>query len=175
MNPLPTAARVSGAAVVLALSGCYYPYPYGYYGAAPYPAAYPTTPGPSAATQRDPALGPGYAPAGPEAEAQGADPNANDANNDGEAPPPIAQSQMPPQGPGQGPEQGPGQGPAPYTVYAPPPPVAVAPAYYPPYPAYPAYYPYPYPYPAYYGYGPGWWGPSISFGFGFHGGYHHHH
>lgn len=45
---------------------------------------------------------------------------------------------------------------------------APAPAYYPYYP-YAAYYPYPYPYP------PFFYGPSfVSFGFGFHGGYHHH-
>lgn len=49
-----------------------------------------------------------------------------------------------------------------YAVAAvPPPPVYVAPAY-------PAYYPPPV-YPAYYGY-PGWYGPSVSIGFGF-GGY----
>lgn len=48
-----------------------------------------------------------------------------------------------------------------YTVAAVPPPVYVAPAY-------PAYYPPPV-YPAYYGY-PGWYGPSVSIGFGF-GGY----
>jgi hypothetical protein len=155
MNPFPTAARVSGAAVVLALSGCYYvgPYPYGYYGAAPYPAAYSTQAVPSAATQRDQALGPNNAPTGPEGEPESADPNAYGTNNGyGAAPPQGAQAQAP--------------GPA--GVYAPPP-VAVAPAYYPAYPAYPAYY------PAYYGYGwPGWWGPSVSFRFGFGGGHHHH-
>jgi hypothetical protein len=131
MNPFPTAARVSGAAVVLALSGCYYvgPYPYGYYGAAPYPAAYSTQAVPSAATQRDQALGPNNAPTGPEGEPESADPNAYGTNNGyGAAPPQGAQAQ-----------------------------------------AYPAYY------PAYYGYGwPGWWGPSVSFRFGFGGGHHHH-
>ncbi|NYH13010.1 hypothetical protein [Paraburkholderia bryophila] len=51
------------------------------------------------------------------------------------------------------------------TAVVPPPPVYVAPAY-------PAYYPPPvYPaYPAYYGGYPGWYGPSVSIGFGF-GGY----
>ncbi|CAB3767213.1 hypothetical protein [Paraburkholderia solisilvae] len=157
MNPFPMAARVSVAAAVLALSGCYYvgPYPYGYYGAAPYPA-YPAYPGaaPSGATQRDPALEQTHpsGPGGPGPEDEG--PNAND---DGAGPPPSAQSQA--------------QAQAPVAGYAPPP-VVVAPAYY---PAYPAYYP---PYYGYgYGYGyPGWWGPSVSlhFGFGGHGGYHHH-
>jgi hypothetical protein len=170
MNPLPAAARVSGAAVVaLALSGCYYvgPYPYGYYGAAPYPSPYATT----GATPGAPGAAPGaiqgdangqYAvPAGPGDEAEDADPNANAANGNG-VPPPGAQSQ-------QGPQVSPPAG-----VYAPAP-VAVAPAYY---PAYPAYYPPPY----YGGYGwPGWWGPGVSLNFGFghyghygHYGYHHH-
>jgi hypothetical protein len=45
-----------------------------------------------------------------------------------------------------------------YAVAEPPPPVYVAPAY-------PVYYPPPV-YPAYYGY-PGWYGPSVSIGFGF--------
>jgi hypothetical protein len=58
--------------------------------------------------------------------------------------------------------QGVQQSPPPtYAVAAPP--VYVAPA-----PAYPVYYPPPV-YPAYYGY-PGWYGPSVSIGFGF-GGY----
>lgn len=49
-----------------------------------------------------------------------------------------------------------------YAVAQPPPPVYVAPAY-------PVYYPPPV-YPAYYGYGyPGWYGPSVSIGFGFGG------
>ncbi|MFM0737225.1 hypothetical protein PQQ51_08275 [Paraburkholderia xenovorans] len=52
------------------------------------------------------------------------------------------------------------QNPPTYAVAAVPAPVYVAPAY-------PAYYPPPY--PAYYGY-PGWYGPSVSIGFGF-GGY----
>lgn len=59
-----------------------------------------------------------------------------------------AQAQVAPQGP-----------PPTYAVAAPP--VYVAPPY-------PAYYPPPV-YPAYYGY-PGWYGPSVSIGFGF-GGY----
>jgi hypothetical protein len=37
MSPLSAAVRVGGAAALLTLSGCYYPYPYGYYGYAAVP------------------------------------------------------------------------------------------------------------------------------------------
>jgi len=179
MKPFPAAARVSGAAAfTLALSGCYYvgPYPYGYYGAAPYPSPYATTgvtpgatQGPTQGLTQAPIQGPPQgdetngqyaAPAGADDEQEDVNPNANAANGYA-VPPPGAQAQ-------QGPQAAPPAG-----VYAPAP-VAVAPAYY---PAYPAYYP-----PYYGGYGPGWWGPGVALNFGFYGhyghyghyGYHHH-
>jgi hypothetical protein len=132
------------------LSGCYYvgPYPYGSYGAAPYPAAYATqgtAQGTQDVAQGDESNNPYVAPAGPDDQAASSqfDPNAQQAP---QAPPPDA-------------------------AYAPAP-VVAAPAYYPVYPAYPAYYP-----PYGYG-GPGWWGPGVSLNFGFYGHYghygHHH-
>jgi hypothetical protein len=173
MKPLPAAARVSGAAAfALALSGCYYvgPYPYGYYGAAPYPAPYATTgAAPGAIQGTTPGTAPGdeangqYAvPAGPDDEPEDANPNA--ANGNGAPLPQGAQAQQEPQAS------------PPAGVYAAPPPVAAAPAYYPAYPAYPAYYP---PYYGGYGWPGGWWGPGVSLNFGFYGhyghyGYHHH-
>lgn len=82
---------------------------------------------------------------------------------------PYAQQQQPPQSAQQA--QANSQS-APPAYPPPPPPVYAAPAYYPP-PYYPAY-------PAYYGYGyPGWYGPSVSIGFGYwccgHGGWHGYH
>jgi hypothetical protein len=179
MNTLPAAARVSGAAAIaLALSGCYYvgPYPYGYYGAAPYPSPYATTGAPSAvqgAAPGDEANGQYAAPVGPDNEPEDADPNAYAAN--GNAPPLPQNGQAGPQAGAQM-QQGP-QEPPPAGVYAPPPPVVAAPAYYPAYPAYPAYYP-----PYYGGYGWPGWGPGVALNFGFYGhyghyghyGYHHH-
>ncbi|MFM0041274.1 hypothetical protein PQR05_28265 [Paraburkholderia sediminicola] len=126
-----TGIALAGAACMLTLSGCYYPYGYypGYY---PY-YAYGTVP--PTDVQREVAVGTaGDSATSQQQQAQAA--QQARAN---------AQSQPPS-----------------YAVAQPP--VYVAP----PYPAYPAYYPPPV-YPAYYGY-PGWYGPSVSIGFGF-GGY----
>jgi hypothetical protein len=172
MTSLPAAARVSGAAAVAlalsSLSGCYYvgPYPYGYYGAAPYPSPYATSGVPQGAV----ATGQYGAPAGPDDQTDDADPNASAANGTAAPLPRGAQPGMQPGAPEDAQAQQALQGPPPAGGYAPPP-VAAAPAYYPAYPAaypaYPAYYP-----PYYgYGYGPGWWGPGVALNFGFYGHY----
>ncbi|MEZ0605281.1 hypothetical protein ACAX43_24415 [Paraburkholderia sp. IW21] len=118
---------LTGAACMLTLSGCYYPYGYypGYY---PYYATVP-----AAGAQREVPVGTAGDPASQQQQQAQA---AQQAQANSQTLPPAY-------------------------VVAQPPPVYVAPAY-------PAYYPPPV-YPAYYGY-PGWYGPSVSIGFGF-GGY----
>ena len=131
---------LGGAVCMLTLSGCYYPY--GYYPGA-YSPYYATVP--AGATQQDL----GVAQNDPAALQQQQQLQAQQAQQAQSQP--RAAQQVPP---------------ATYaTAVVPPPPVYVAPAY-------PAYYAPPvYPaYPAYYGGYPGWYGPSVSIGFGF-GGY----
>jgi hypothetical protein len=126
-------------------------YPYGYYPGY-YPAYYATVP--ASAAQREVPVG--------TVGGTGTDPQAGQQAMQGQ------QGQQ-----GQQVEQQPGSSYPPATYVVAQPPVYVAPAY-------PAYYPPPV-YPPWYGYGyPGWYGPSVSIGFGWwsgghgHGhGYHH--
>ncbi|WP_345811000.1 hypothetical protein AAGS40_09370 [Paraburkholderia sp. PREW-6R] len=135
------ALMLAGAACMLTLSGCYYPY--GYYPAGYYPY-YATVP--ASGTQQAVQVGPADATGTPSAQGADSQQSAQQAQQ-------AQQAQTYQQSP-----------PPAYAVAAPP--VYVAPVY-------PAYYP---AYPAYYGY-PGWYGPSVSIGFGFggywggHGGY----
>jgi hypothetical protein len=120
MNPFSATARVSGAAALLALSGCYYVgpgyYPYGYYGSYP--------PVPTDATQHSVAVPPNGAP-------PDYPPDNHSAQQAQAAPPPQAAYAAPPPPPGYA---APGYYPA-YPAYYP-----AYPAYY---PAYPAYYGWP--------------------------------
>jgi hypothetical protein len=137
MSPLSTTTRLAAAAMVLALSGCYYPYGYYPYGANGY---YSTVP--ASATQTAVPVNASGEPVG-----------ALNQHDPIPAPPPPSVTTS---GSYSVPAISTQPVAASQQVYVPAPAPAY-PAYY-PYPAYPAYYGYGYGYPAY-------WGPSVSIGF----------
>lgn len=138
MSPLSATTRLAAAAMVLALSGCYYPYGYYPYGANGY---YATVPASSTQTAVP-------------VTANGEPVGALNQHDPIPAPPPPSVTTS---GSYSVPATSSAAAVANQQVYVPAPAPAY-PAYY-PYPAYPAYYGYGYPYPAY-------WGPSVSIGFG---------